>query len=106
MRSRFLAVTLALVALAIGASAQTPTPDQLNMLKNLPQDQQDALLQQMGGKTDSSGKRTDPKLSTPQTVQPKGGVYDQYVSKEDRGKTRDGRVLRVTDEDPELRPDD
>jgi protein involved in polysaccharide export with SLBB domain len=106
MRSRLLAVTLALVSLAIGASAQTPTADQLNMLKNLPQDQQDALLQQMSGKTDSSGKKTDPRLSTPQTVLPKNSQTDELLDKENRGKTRDGRILRVSDEHPELRPDD
>ena len=106
MRSRFLAVTLALVSLAIGASAQTPTAEQLNMLKSLPQDQQDALLQQLNGSANSTGRKTDPKLSTPQTVLPKSSQTDDLLDRENRGKTKDGRVLRVADEDPELRPDD
>jgi len=110
MRSRFSSVFLLLtLSLGLGASAQTPTPDQLNQLnqlKNLPPDQQQQLLQGLtGSRTDSSGKKVDQKLSTPQTVQPKGdenGEYDLYK----KDKTRDGRNLRLQDEDPELRPDD
>jgi protein involved in polysaccharide export with SLBB domain len=103
MRSRFLSVGLLFLSLGLGASAQTPTPDQL---KNLPPDQQQELMQGlMGTKTDSSGKKIDKKLQTPQTVIPKSdedSEYGQYRKE----KTRDGRVLRMQDEDPELRPDD
>jgi protein involved in polysaccharide export with SLBB domain len=103
MRSRFLSVGLLFLSLGLGASAQTPTPDQL---KNLPPDQQQELMQSlMGTKTDSSGKKIDKKLQTPQTVIPKSdedSEYGQYRKE----KTRDGRVLRMQDEDPELRPDD
>jgi protein involved in polysaccharide export with SLBB domain len=109
MRSGFLAFTLALVSLAMGASAQTPTTDQLNQLKNLPQDQQDALMQGVLGKTDSSGRKVDPRLSTPETVRSKNptdedasALYEKYV----KDKTRDDRTLRLMDEDPELRADD
>jgi protein involved in polysaccharide export with SLBB domain len=109
MRSGFLALTLTLLSLALGASAQTPSTDQLNQLKNLPQDQQDALAQGMLGKTDSNGRKVDPKLATPQTVQPKNPtdeegreLYEKYV----KDKTRDDRTLRMSDEDPELRADD
>jgi protein involved in polysaccharide export with SLBB domain len=106
MRSRFLSIFLLSLSFGLGASAQTPTLDQLNQLKNLPPDQQQQLLQGLNGsRTDSSGKKVDQKLSTPQTVQPKGdenGEYDLYK----KDKTRDGRNLRLQDEDPELRPDD
>lgn len=106
MRSRFLAVSVLLLSLGIGASAQTPTADQLNAMKNLPQDQQDALMQSiMGSKTDASGRKVDPRLSTPQTVQPKTDQATDFFDK-NKDKTRDGRTLRLPNEDPELRPDD
>ncbi len=110
MRSRFLTILFLSLSLGIGASAQTPTPDQLNQFKNLSQDQQDQLMQSLGGgKSDSSGRKTDQKLSTPQTVRPKtdenGELEDSYPSYR-KDKTRDGRALRVQDEDPELRADD
>jgi protein involved in polysaccharide export with SLBB domain len=109
MRSGFLAFTLALVSLAMSAAAQAPSTDQLNQLKNLTPEQQDALAQSMLGKTDSSGRKVDPKLSTPETVRPKNptdeeasALYEKYV----KDKTRDDRTLRMLDEDPELRADD
>jgi protein involved in polysaccharide export with SLBB domain len=106
MRSRILSTFVLLLSLGIGASAQTPTSDQLNQLKNLTPEEQQQLMQGLGGgKTDSSGTRVDKKLSTPQTVQPKideNGEYEQGR----RDKTRDGRSLRLQDEDPELRADD
>ena len=104
MKSRFFAASILLLSLGIGASAQTPSSDQLNALKNIPQDQQDALLQSLTGKSGSGTTKTDPRLSTPQTVQPKNDQsVDQYGVKQ---KTRDGRNLRQLDEDPELRADD
>jgi len=109
MRSGFLAFTLAMVSLAMSAAAQAPSTDQLNQLKNLTPEQQDALAQSMLGKTDSSGRKVDPKLSTPETVRPKNptdeeasALYEKYV----KDKTRDDRTLRMLDEDPELRADD
>jgi polysaccharide biosynthesis/export protein len=95
----------ALIAILMGAVAiaQTPTPDQLNALKNLTQDQQDSLLQSVLGKSDGTGTKSDPRLRTPQTVSPKGL---QSIDAADKGKTRDGRELRQSDEDPELRADD
>jgi polysaccharide export outer membrane protein len=106
MRSRILSAFILLLSIGIGASAQTPTSDQLNQLKNLsPEEQQQLMQGALGNKTDSGGKKVDQKLSTPQTVLPnvdENGEYQQ--SKKD--KTRDGRLLRFQDEDPELRPDD
>ena len=96
----------ALIVILVGAMAfgQTPTPDQLNALKNLPQDQQEALLQSMMGKSDGTGTKSDPKLSIPQTVLPKD-VQSTDVSGKS-GKTSDGHALRQADEDPELRAED
>ena len=102
----FFAFAIAMLSLGMVASAQTPTADQLNALKNLPQDQQDALLQSLAGKSGNSTTKTDPKLSTPQTVQPKSDQSTDFQEKYPRGKTRDGRTLRMSDEDPELRADD
>ena len=105
MKSRFLAILLLIGSLGIVASAQTPTSDQLNALKNLPQDQQDALLQSLSGKGGNAIK-TDPKLNVPQTIERKS---DQPMDRQGnyvREKTRDGHSLRVPDEDPELKADD
>lgn len=86
--------------------AQTPTADQLSILKNIPADQQQQLLQSvLGGKSDGTGKKTDPSLQTPDTLRQKDPRFDQY-DKFIKGKTVDGRPLRLQDEDPELRPGD
>jgi polysaccharide export outer membrane protein len=104
MRSRLLALSLVLLSFGIAASAQTPTTDQLNLLRNLPQDQQDALMQSMSGKG-ASGTKSDPKLNVPQTVLPKNDE-ESDLGNRIREKTKDGRSLRLQDEDPELRADD
>jgi len=102
-------IALLLVVFAVQASAQTPTQDQLDALKNLPQDQQSALIQSvLGSKSDGSGtgKKTDNKLNTPETVLPKTDETSNYPGLVRKEKTRDGRILRQSDEDPELRADD
>jgi polysaccharide export outer membrane protein len=98
MRTRFLGVLLLVLSMGLAASAQTPTPDQLQALKDLTPDQQNAILQ--GIKGNGTGTRTDPRLKTPETVQPSPELLDKAK------KTRDGRLLRQADEDPELRADD
>ena len=76
------------------------------MLKNLPPDQQQQLLQSvLGGKGDGTGKTTNPSLQMPETVRPRNEQLDQY-DKYVKDKTVDGRPLRLKDEDPELRPGD
>jgi polysaccharide export outer membrane protein len=84
--------------MGLAASAQTPTPDQLQALKDLTPDQQNAILQ--GIKGNGTGKTTDSKLKTPETVRPPTDLS------ENAKKTRDGRILRQFDEDPELRAND
>src|SRR5271154_4980439 len=98
MRTRFLGALLLVLSMGLAASAQTPTPDQLQALKDLTPDQQNAILQ--GIKGNGTGKKTDPRLKAPETVQPSPDLLDNAR------KTRDGRLLRQADEDPELRADD
>jgi polysaccharide export outer membrane protein len=93
-----------LILIGLVAGAQTPTQEQLNQLKNLPPDQQQQLLQGvLGG--DGTNRKTDPKLNTPETVDRAGRMRDLGQGT-DTGKTADGRTLRRSDEDPELRAGD
>jgi polysaccharide biosynthesis/export protein len=107
MRVVSAAVAIALTFVGVFAIAQTPTPDQINIFKNLPQDQQQGLLQSLlGGKTDGLNQKKDPKLDSPETIERRddrtGGRGDQS----NRDRTIDGRILRQSAEDPELRADD
>jgi protein involved in polysaccharide export with SLBB domain len=106
MQFRFPGFTLIAILVGAVAVAQTPTADQLNALKSLPKDQQDALLQSVLGKDDGTGTRTDPRLGMPQTVRPKSDQSTELLNKLKKGKTLDDRTLRQPDEDPELRADD
>jgi protein involved in polysaccharide export with SLBB domain len=98
------------VALSIAsvASSQSQTSDTLQSLKNsLSPDQQSSILQDvLGGKGSGTGKKTDAKLDTPETVRRKNGTQTDFFDKEKYQKTPDGRILRQSDEDPELRPND
>jgi polysaccharide export outer membrane protein len=105
MRNRLLGLLLLWFSLGLTASAQTPTPDQLKALKDsLSQDQQQSILQGVLGKGEGTGKKTDEKLKTPETVQPRAEELKDFIKPQE--KTRDGRILRQSDEDPELRADD
>jgi polysaccharide biosynthesis/export protein len=106
MRFRLLSIVFAMILGAYPALAQTPTADQMSVLKNLPPDQQQQLIQSvLAGKGDGTGKKTDPSLQIPETVRQKNDRQDQY-DKYIKDKTVDGRPLRSADEDPELRPGD
>jgi polysaccharide export outer membrane protein len=104
------ALSAAIILILVGAvvAAQTPAPssDQLNILKSLTPEQQDSLLQSVLGKGDGTNKKTDSQLNAPETVQKK----NDRTGESDRGpnsdKTKDGRALRNSDEDPELRAND
>jgi polysaccharide biosynthesis/export protein len=103
MRNKSFGGLLILLAAGFTASAQTPTQDQINALRNLPPDQQSAILQSLKG--DSATTKTDSKLSTPETIGQKSDdaeKFDRYY----KTKTSDGRRLRLSEEDPELRPED
>lgn len=105
MKNCFLAFSLLLLSWGMVASAQSPTSDQLNALKGLSQDQQDSLLQSLTGKGGNGNTKTDPRLSMPETVQPTTEQQSE-LNRYPRQKTKDGRTLRLPDEDPELRADD
>jgi polysaccharide biosynthesis/export protein len=106
MRFHPFAFLLATVIGALSAAvAQTPTSDQLSILKNIPADQQQQLLQGVLGGKNNGTTKTDPSLQTPESVRQKDPRFDQY-DKYTKDKTVDGRPLRMADEDPELRPGD
>jgi polysaccharide export outer membrane protein len=98
----------ALIAIVMGAVAiaQTPTADQLNALKSLPSEDQNALIQGVLGKSDGTGTKSDPKLRVPQTVQPKRDEFIDSSGKIIKLQTSDGHTLRQPYEDLELRADD
>src|SRR5260370_8048970 len=105
MRFKVSGVTLAAILVWAAAVGQTPTSDQLNALRNMPKDQQDALIQSvLGGKSDGTGTKTDSKLSTPETVQPKTDQSNELLNKLKKGKTLDNRTLHQLNQDPKLRP--
>jgi polysaccharide export outer membrane protein len=108
MRIRSLSAILVALSIASVASSQSQTSDTLQSLKNsLSPDQQSSILQDvLGGKGSGTGKKTDAKLDTPETVRRKNGTQTDFFDKEKYQKTPDGRILRQSDEDPELRPND
>jgi protein involved in polysaccharide export with SLBB domain len=95
-----------MVLLGTLAVAQTsPTPDQMEAFKNLSPDQQQQLIQSLLGKGQGTNRKSDSKLETPETVERNDRLGElEKESKKDR--TLDGRILRKTDEDPELRAGD
>ena len=102
MRNRVLGVFAVMFAATLTASAQTN--DSLQSLKEqLGGDQQNSVLQGVLGEGENSTKKSDKKLEQPQTMQP---LNEQKDITEKNLKTRDNRILRQFNEDPELRPDD
>src|SRR5258708_18848079 len=108
MRFKLSGFTLLATLVGAVAVAQIPTSEQLDALKNMPKDQQDALIQSVLGKGDTTGTgtKTESKLSTSDTVRPKTDQSSELLNKLKKGKTLDDRTLRQPDEDPELRADD
>ena len=109
MRNRFLRGALVLSLIGLASSAQTQTSDPLQAIKDtLSSDSSGSLIQNVLGKSDGSGKKTDKKLDNPDTSgqDTTNQSKDQTVHHVKREETFDGRVLRQMDEDPELRPDD
>jgi polysaccharide export outer membrane protein len=99
------ATILILIATVVGAQSPS-TSDPLSLLKNLSQEQQDSLMQSVLGKGGSTSKKADSKLDAPETVErtnDRTGTSDREIK---NAKTIDGRTLRISAEDPELRADD
>ncbi|MDE2349329.1 MAG: SLBB domain-containing protein [Gammaproteobacteria bacterium] len=97
--------------LGFHAFAQTPSPAQIQAFKSLPQDQQQALMQQyLGGAGGSGGlpgvtTATGAAPNQPNATLPNAlGLQVPGLLKPDQ--TRDGHYLRTKDENPELRADD
>jgi polysaccharide biosynthesis/export protein len=105
---RFLGAVLVILAVGLAGSVQSQGTDPLQALKDtLTGDQQGSVLESVLGKSDGTGKKTDAKLNTPETIQSRADQQARdLLEKNKKGKTRDGRILRQLDEDPELRPDD
>jgi len=105
MRNRFIQAALVVLSIGLSASAQTQNSDPIQALKDsLTQGDQGSILQGVlgNGTNDGSDKKTDKKLQNPETMQPK--TNEDLLEK--NIKTRDGRILRQMNEDPELRADD
>jgi polysaccharide biosynthesis/export protein len=100
------AASILILAAAVVGAQSPSTSDPLSLLKNLSQDQQDSLMQSVLGKGGSTSKRPDSKLDAPETVErtnDRTGAADRETK---NAKTIDGRTLRISAEDPELRADD
>jgi polysaccharide biosynthesis/export protein len=108
MRSKILGAAALILSIGLASSAKTQTQDTLQALKDsLSPDQQSSIMQSvLGNKGDGTGKKTDKKLDTPETLMEKTNDEKKPVHQIKKVETYDGRILRQTDEDPELRPDD
>jgi polysaccharide biosynthesis/export protein len=87
------------------AQAQTPTAEQMEMFRNLPPEQQQAILESIGGGggvTTRDGVRRDPDLQSPETVRPQA---DDETDRRDRATDSRTRLdSRFLDDEFELRP--
>jgi len=95
-----------LLTIGLAPTAKTQTSDTLQALKDsLSPDQQSSILNNVLGKGDTSGKKTDKKLETPDTMldSEKTNEAKQPIRRIKKVETYDGRILRQLDEDPELR---
>jgi polysaccharide biosynthesis/export protein len=107
MRSKSLRALLVLLSISLTASVHSQSEDPIQALKDsLSQGQQGSILEGVLGKS-GTGKKTDPKLNTPETVQQKANqTTDLFDKTNNKEKTRDDRILRQANEDPELRAND
>jgi len=106
MRIRSLGSIAILLSIGLVASVRAQSDDAIQSLKDsMSQDQQGSVLQGILGKGNGTGKKTDDKLQTPETVQKSRQNSDLY-ERANKEKTRDDRILRQFNEDPELRADD
>jgi len=107
MRNRLLSAAAALLMIGLASSVYAQTSDTLQTLKDsLSPDEQNSILQNVLNKNDGSGKRADKKLETPDTMLQNTNDAKDGIRRIKKEETYDGRILRQTDEDPELRADD
>jgi polysaccharide biosynthesis/export protein len=107
MRSKSLRALLVFLSISLTASVHSQSDDPIQAIKDsLSQGQQGSILQDVLGKGNGTGKKTDQKLQTPETVDSKTDRAKDLLDKNNREKTRDGRILRQINEDPELRAND
>ena len=103
MRTRLLGALLVMLSVGLSASAQTSDPTAgIEGYFVAGSGQSGGILQGIIGNDNGTGKKTDKKLETPETIQPPEN--QDLIQK--NIKTRDGRILRQLNEDPELRADD
>ncbi len=70
--SSLLSAFLLLVAVPMAGWSQSPSADQIEIFQNLPADQQQAIMESLGGgSSGSSGVRTDRQVRFPETVIPR-----------------------------------
>jgi protein involved in polysaccharide export with SLBB domain len=82
------------------AGAQSPSPQQMEVFRNLPADQQQAILESLGGGT-QDGVRRDRDLAAPETVRPRSASEG-----ESRGATPagyDDALLELRPREPRIR---
>jgi polysaccharide export outer membrane protein len=92
------------------AFSQTPSPDQIEMYRNLPPDQQQAIMETLGvgGASGSGGgQRADRQLNFPQTTRPRSVEredLDDFIEEVDpiTGQKRMRRKLRLKGDDTVL----
>jgi polysaccharide biosynthesis/export protein len=88
-------------------AAQSPTPEQMEIFQNLPQDQQQAILDSLsrGGSSRSSRPRADRDVQFPETVRPRSGRGNrdnEDLDQEDQDLGGSSQIPRV----PRLRAND
>ncbi|MEJ2347436.1 MAG: SLBB domain-containing protein, partial [Gammaproteobacteria bacterium] len=88
--SRFFRTLLLSVALALPSLsfAQSPTPQQLQMLQQLSPQQRAELLQKLGGQKGSQFQQSDQPLQTPQVVKPQPSSQQAQGAAEPAGESR------------------
>ena len=88
------------------AQSSGVTQQQMDVYKNLPKDQQDAILQGTLGTGGSAQQKNERAVPMPDTIRSRKEVQVDQYGRLIEQKTRDGRNLRLMGEDPELRADD
>ena len=103
MRSRLLKIFVVLLMVGSIVPVHSQQSEDLQSLKDtLSNGDQGSVLQDVLGKEGGNTKKTDKKLQTPDTIRQQN---DKDIIEKDI-KTREGRILRQLNENPEIRADD